>query len=54
MNPLYVGTLKPNIDDLEAASGIAGLIKAIMIFENGFIPPNINFEKPNINIPTED
>ena len=52
-NPLYIGALKPNIGHLEAASSIASLIKSVMILEKGLIPPNINFEKPNVKIPAE-
>ncbi|GES63212.1 polyketide synthase [Aspergillus terreus] len=52
--PLYVGALKSNIGHLEGGSGIAGLIKTIMILENGIIPPNVNFEKPNPKIPVDE
>lgn len=53
-DPIYVGTVKPNIGHLESASGVASLIKAILILEKGLIPPNINFECPNESIPMED
>lgn len=43
--PLYVGSIKPNIGHLESASGVAGFIKAILMLENGKIPPNVNLEK---------
>lgn len=45
-NPLYIGALKTNIGHLEAASGIAGLIKTTLVLERGIIPPNIWFERP--------
>jgi acyl transferase domain-containing protein len=48
--PLYIGALKSNIGHLEGASGIAGVIKTILVLENGVIPPNIWFEKPNPKI----
>ena len=49
-DPLLVGSVKTNIGHLEAASGLAGLVKVIFALENGIIPPNFNFEAPNKNI----
>ncbi|KAJ4396389.1 hypothetical protein N0V93_000608 [Gnomoniopsis smithogilvyi] len=40
-NPLFVGTIKPNLGHTEAASGAAGLIKTILALEKESIPPNI-------------
>ena len=45
--PLYVGSVKSNIGHLEAASGVAGLIKAILSVSNEKIPANLNFRNPN-------
>ena len=45
--PLYVGSVKTNVGHLEAASGIAGVMKAALAVEKALIPPNINFEKQN-------
>ncbi|KFA49985.1 hypothetical protein S40293_05963 [Stachybotrys chartarum IBT 40293] len=49
-NKLIVGSVKTNIGHLEAAAGIAGIIKAVLMLETGLIPPNINFNRPNPNI----
>ena len=42
--------MKSNIGHLEGASGVAGIIKAIMVLETGVIPPNANFEHLNPDI----
>ena len=52
-NPLYIGSVKSNIGHLEAGSGLAGIIKASLVLQNGLIPPNVNFEKANEEIPFE-
>lgn len=49
-NPLYVGSIKSNIGHLEATSGLAGLIKAILILENKLIPPNADFGDPKSSL----
>ena len=49
-DPVIVGAVKTNIGHLEGASGLAGLIKTILILEKGWIPSNIWFEKVNPNI----
>lgn len=50
---LYVGAGKTNIGHLEAASGVAGIIKTVLALEKGVIPPNINFEKISPRIPLD-
>lgn len=49
--PLCVGAVKSGIGHLEGGSGVAGIIKSVLILENGIIPPNVNFEAVNPKIP---
>lgn len=51
-NPLLLGSVKSNIGHLEAAAGIAGLIKVVVSLEKEMIPKNLNFNElnPNINL----
>ena len=49
-NPLPVGSMKTNIGHLEAAAGIASLIKGVLMLEKGQIPPNTNFINPNESV----
>jgi acyl transferase domain-containing protein len=46
-DPIYVGALKSNIGHPEAASGIAGIIKTVLVLEAGIIPPNRYPERIN-------
>ncbi|RAH47485.1 type I polyketide synthase, partial [Aspergillus brunneoviolaceus CBS 621.78] len=52
--PLYVGAVKSNIGHLEGSSGLAGIIKAVLVLEAGLIPPNVNFEKVNPRINNDE
>ncbi|MEN6405045.1 MAG: amino acid adenylation domain-containing protein [Thermoguttaceae bacterium] len=46
-----IGSVKTNLGHLEAASGMASLIKAVLMLERGQMPPSLHFETPNPEIP---
>ena len=49
--PLLVGSVKTNIGHLEAASGVAGLIKVVLSLENEWLPRHLHFSNPSPHIP---
>ncbi|RMZ74829.1 hypothetical protein DV737_g5696, partial [Chaetothyriales sp. CBS 132003] len=51
--PLCIGSIKTNIGHTEATSGLAGVIKIVLSMEKHIIPPSVNFNKPNPNVPFE-
>ncbi|MFV3130817.1 type I polyketide synthase [Niveispirillum sp. KHB5.9] len=48
--PLLLGAVKSNLGHLEAAAGIAGLIKAVLCLQRAEVPPNLHFNRPNPHI----
>ena len=49
-NPLFVGSVKTNIGHLEAAAGMAGIMKVLLSMQHNRIAGQMNFENPNPHI----
>ncbi|MEX2631549.1 MAG: amino acid adenylation domain-containing protein [Tistlia sp.] len=48
---LPIGSVKSNIGHLEAAAGVAGVIKTVLALERGRLPASLNYSAPNPDIP---
>ncbi len=49
--PVVLGTVKSNIGHLEAAAGIAGLIRAVQCLRHEEIPAHLHLDRPSPHIP---
>ena len=45
-----LGSVKSNIGHLDAAAGVAGLIKTVLMVEHGVLPPSLHYTEPNPRI----
>jgi acyl transferase domain-containing protein len=52
--PLWVGSIKTNLGHLEAAAGLAGLLKVALALKHRHIPAHLHFKTPNPLVPWED
>lgn len=48
--PLPIGSVKSNLGHLEPASGMAGLVKALLVLKHREVPPSIHLDTPNPKI----
>jgi amino acid adenylation domain-containing protein len=49
-----IGSVKTNIGHLDAAAGVAGLIKATLVLQHRQVPPSLNFEQSNPRLRLEE
>ncbi len=52
--PVVIGSIKSNIGHLEAAAGIAAVVKAVLTLQHRIVPPLANLLEPNPAIPFQE
>ncbi|MFI9760423.1 beta-ketoacyl synthase N-terminal-like domain-containing protein [Streptomyces sp. NPDC051963] len=51
---MWIGSIKSNIGHLEAAAGLLGVVKAVLILRHGLIPPIAGLNRPDPDLPFGD
>lgn len=51
---ILIGSVKTNIGHLEAAAGVAGVIKTALSLKHGLIPAHLHLTEPNPDIPLDE
>jgi phthiocerol/phenolphthiocerol synthesis type-I polyketide synthase C len=52
--PCLIGSVKSNLGHLEAAAGVAGLVKTALMVRHRQVPPSLHYQVPNPHIPFQD